>query len=280
VSSEAFLSLYLKEIGVQTPVSSFLSVAQQHESTIKPTQNDIQKKPSIISQSMAPVVSYDSPIAPQEITVPLEVLEPTPTLPPISIPQEAPSPEKYVQAKDLLTLEKQAEACTSCELVHSRNKLVFGGGPQQADLVFISEAPGRDEDMAGKPFVGSSGALFNRMLASIGLTRDDVYVMHGVKCRPQHNRDPKPEEFAACESWLTAQLEMLQPKMICMLGRVVAQSLLKTDASLTELRVNRHTFRGIPVQVIDHPSYLLRSQQHKRRAWEDLCRLQNFLQTL
>jgi DNA polymerase len=157
---------------------------------------------------------------------------------------------------------------------------VFGEGNAQADLLFIAEAPGRDEDLAGKPFVGVGGTLFERMLASIGIQRDDVYMMHGVKCRPQHNRDPKPVEFAACESFLTAQVEHVQPKVICMLGRVVAQTLLKTDASLKELRAGRFSYRGIPVLVIDHPSYLLRAQQNKRRAWQDLCRLQSFLQTI
>lgn len=266
MSSEAFLSLYLKEIGVQTLVSSFLSATEKEISTLEAVQEKMQ--------TVTPATTYIPQGPPSAETPALEIAEPEPSV------QATPASEVYVEAGDLLALQKQAEACKSCELVDSRNELVFGDGNPHTDLVFIGEAPGRDEDIAGKVFVGSSGALFNRMLISVGFDRDDVYVMHGVKCRPQHNRDPKPDEFAACERWLVTQLDMIKPKMICLLGRVVAQSLLKTDASLKELRENRHTFRGIPVLVIDHPSYLLRSQQHKRRAWADLCKLQNFIQTL
>jgi len=183
-------------------------------------------------------------------------------------------------ADDLQVLQAKAEACKVCELHESRVYSVFGAGKVQAQVMFVADAPGRDEDRAGKAFVGASGTLFERMLASIGLSRDDVYVTHGVKCRPQHNRPPKPAEFEACELFLAAQLERVRPKMICMLGRVVAQALLKTDASLTELREGRFSYRGIPVLVIDHPSYLLRAQQNKRRAWQDLLRLKQSLLTL
>jgi len=183
-------------------------------------------------------------------------------------------------APDLKALQIQAEACKACELVHSRNQLVFGSGNREANLVFIGDSPGRDEDIAGLPFVGRSGELFDRMLAAIQLNRETVYLMNGVKCRPLHSRAPKPEEFAQCERWLLAQLELLQPKLICMLGRVVAESLLKSQLSLAELRAGHFRFRGIPVLVIDHPSYLLRSQKHTQRAWQDLIRLQTTYQKL
>jgi len=261
-----FQQVYLKEIGVRTPISSFVAEpkAELHVQT-KPAQPQVYVEP----QAQAPVV----------------VAEPAVELTPIvaEAVQEVAAPAAHVatvSADGLAGLKVQAEACKACELVESRNQLVFGDGNSNADIMFIGEAPNRDEDLAGKAFVGASGVLFQQMLASIGLNRDDVYLMHGVKCRPQHNRAPKPDEFAACESWLTAQLEQVQPKMICLLGRVVAQSMLKTEASLSELRAGRFTYRGIPVLVIDHPSYLLRAQQNKSRAWEDLCRLQSFFSTL
>ncbi len=255
--SDDFQQAYLKEIGVQTPISSFVTEEKEAVSVSTTTE---------VSTYAAPTTEAAS-----------EVAEP-----PMQAPQtevDVP-PAQTVPTDGLAGLKIKAEACKACELVESRNQLVFGDGNEHADLLFIAEAPGRDEDLAGKPFVGVSGVLFERMLAAIGISRDDVYMMHGVKCRPQHNRDPKPDEFAACESFLTAQLAHVQPKVICMLGRVVAQSLLKTDASLTELRQGRFSYRGIPVLVIDHPSYLLRAQQNKRRAWQDLLRLQSFLQTI
>jgi len=260
-----FQSVYLKEIGVQTPISSFVD-ANEKEAAVEAA--GVEK---VVEQTQT-YAKAEMLISPQTV----EVAESAATF-----KEEAtPAPVLVSGSDDLAALKAKAEACKACELVESRNQLVFGDGNKDADIVFIGEAPNRDEDLAGKTFVGASGELFQRMLASIGLNRDEVYLMHGVKCRPQHNRAPKPEEFMACESFLSAQLDKVQPKMICLLGRVVAQSMLKTESTLTELRAGRFTYRGIPVLVIDHPSYLLRSQQNKRRAWQDLCRLQNFFSTL
>ncbi len=255
--SDDFQQAYLKEIGVQTPISSFVTEEKEATREAIPSEASTYAKPIIeaASEVAEPVMQASH----AEVDVP---------------------PTQTAAADGLAGLKIKAEACKACELVESRNQLVFGDGNEHADLLFIAEAPGRDEDLAGKPFVGVTGVLFERMLAAIGISRDDVYMMHGVKCRPQHNRDPKPDEFAACEPFLTAQLAHVQPQVICMLGRVVAQSLLKTDASLTELRQGRFSYRGIPVLVIDHPSYLIRAQQNKRRAWQDLLRLQSFLQTI
>jgi len=260
VNDEAFLSVYLKEIGVQTPVSSFLSGAKQSSSDTQITEVEIAEPEPMpfVAQQPEENISNQPMQSPAEVET--SVVAPLSTLAPTS--------------NDLLGLQTQAQACTACELASSRNQLVFGSGNESSDLVFIGDAPGRDEDIAGVPFVGRSGELFDRMLASIALKRDDVYLMNGVKCRPQHSRDPKPNEFASCERWLVSQLELLEPKLICMLGRVVAQALLNTEASLAELRAGQFSFRGIPVLVLDHPSYLLRSQKHKRRAWQDLNRLQ------
>ncbi len=260
-----FQSVYLKEIGVQTPISSFVD-ANEKEVVIEAV--GVEK---VVEQTQT-YAKAEMPISPQTV----EVAESAATF----IEEVIPSPVFVSGSDDLTALKAKAEVCKACELVGSRNQLVFGDGNENADIVFIGEAPNRDEDLEGKPFVGANGVLFERMLASIGLNRDEIYMMHGVKCRPQHNRAPKPKEFLACESFLNAQLAKIEPKLICLLGRVVAQSMLKVEASLTELRAGRFTYRGIPVLVIDHPSYLLRAQQNKRRAWQDLNRLKTYFQSL
>ena len=259
--SEDFQQVYLKEIGVQTPISLFVDNSAESSLKNKPVV-DVSKPDMYIKSVQEAVV---------EVAEVAEVAEPV---------QPAKFAPDLSKIEGLVELKVQAETCSACDLVKSRNKVVFGSGHQQADLVFIGDAPSREDDLAGEPVIGTAGQLFSRMLKSIGLDRDDVYVMNGVKCRPQHGRAPKPEEFAACEQWLVHQLDMLQPKLICMLGRVVAHTLLKNEVSLADLRAGQFNLRGIPVLVIDHPSYLLRSQQHKRRAWADLNRLNTYYQTL
>ncbi|MDQ6984045.1 MAG: uracil-DNA glycosylase, partial [Ghiorsea sp.] len=203
--SDDFQQAYLKEIGVTTPISSFVA-HEKLEIRPKPVEAQTDVKSPVYSEAKdeAPVMAAE-PVVESFLTR----VEP--------VEQEV--VEKVEQASATLVdglegLKIKAEACKACGLVESRNQLVFGDGNDDADIVFIGEAPNRDEDLAGKTFVGASGELFQRMLASIGLNRDDVYLMHGVKCRPQHNRAPKPNEFAACESFLSAQLDKVQPKMI------------------------------------------------------------------
>jgi len=282
--NEAFQEAYLKEIGVQAPISSFF--VQQKDEAAPASLNKLDKldtnvKPSVLYQTQGVEHAQDkNAVGVAEVSKPISSQslvshQPLPSSQPASAETLAISP-----TTDLFGLEKKAEACKSCELVQSRNKLVFGVGSPSADLMFVGDSPSRDDDLAGLPIVGRSGPLFDSMLSSIGLDRCTVYLTNGVKCRPLHSRDPKPNEFSACEGWFIEQLEMMQPKMICLLGRVIAQSLLKTEMSLTELRQQQHTFRGIPVLVIDHPSYLLRSQQNKARAWADLCRLKIVYQKL
>lgn len=174
----------------------------------------------------------------------------------------------------------QAASCTACQLAEERNNVVFGVGNPEADIVFIAEAPGQDEDLQGEPFVGRAGQLLDRMLASLGLDRSQVYIMNTVKCRPPNNRDPKPEEVEACGKWFDAQLKAISPKLICLLGRVAAQTVLETDAPLSVMRGKWHDYRGIPVQVIYHPAYLLRSPKQKRHAWNDLITLKQRYQSL
>ncbi|MDX8405015.1 MAG: uracil-DNA glycosylase [Mariprofundus sp.] len=173
--------------------------------------------------------------------------------------------------KTLAEIAATASTCRLCTLAETRTQVVFGAGNPHADLVFIGEAPGQDEDMQGEPFVGPEGQLMDRMLAAIGLNRDAVYMMTTVKCRPPNNRDPRVGEVKACRLWFDQQLDALQPKMICLLGRVAAQTVLASDANLGELRGQWHDYQGIPVWVTYHPAFLLRSPQQKQKGWQDLC---------
>ncbi|WP_232726430.1 uracil-DNA glycosylase [Mariprofundus ferrinatatus] len=167
-------------------------------------------------------------------------------------------------------LARQASTCRLCSLADTRTNVVFGVGNPQADIVFIGEAPGRDEDIKGEPFVGRAGQLLDRMLTAIGMDREQVYIMNTIKCRPPNNRDPRVDEVQACNLWFEQQLELLQPKLICLLGRVAAQTVLETDSPLGSLRGRWHDYQGIPAWVTYHPAYLLRSPQQKQKSWQDL----------
>jgi len=174
----------------------------------------------------------------------------------------------------------QAATCRLCSLADTRTQVVFGSGNPHADLVFIGEAPGQEEDKQGEPFVGRAGQLLDRMLAATGLDRESVYIMNTIKCRPPNNRDPKPDEVQACQLWFERQLELLQPKVICLLGRVAAQTVLETDSPLGSLRGRWHNYQGIPVLVTYHPAFLLRSPTQKQKSWQDLLTVQECLNHL
>ena len=169
-------------------------------------------------------------------------------------------------------LEARIKSCTRCELHQQRTQAVPGVGNRKADWLVIGEAPGADEDKQGEPFVGRAGKLLDQMLLAIGLKREEVYITNIVKCRPPKNRDPKPEEAAACENYLMRQISLIQPKIILTVGRIAAHNLLKTDLRVGALRGKRFEYAdtGIPVVVTYHPAYLLRSPAEKRKAWEDL----------
>ncbi len=182
------------------------------------------------------------------------------------------------ESKSLNELSVTASDCHLCGLAKTRNRVVFGVGNPHADVVFIGEAPGRDEDIKGEPFVGRAGQLLDRMLGGIGLDREQVYIMNTIKCRPPNNRNPHVEEVQACNLWFEQQLEILAPKVICLLGKVAAQTVLQTDATLGSLRGHWHDYNGIPVWVTYHPAYLLRAPQQKQRSWQDLLTLSRRLQ--
>lgn len=173
-------------------------------------------------------------------------------------------------------LRSRVATCTECGLCRSRTQTVFGVGPAQAAWMLVGEAPGAEEDARGEPFVGQAGRLLDAMLAAIGLNRgDDVFIANVLKCRPPGNRNPEPAEVARCEPYLARQVELVRPKLIVVMGRFAAQSLLRTDASIASLRNRVHRYRigerQVPVVVTYHPAYLLRTPQDKAKAWVDLC---------
>lgn len=173
---------------------------------------------------------------------------------------------------DWQELKLVVAGCTACELHAARNKTVFGVGDEKASWLFVGEGPGADEDMQGEPFVGQAGKLLDNMLAAIDLKRgSDVYIANIVKCRPPKNRNPESGEAASCEPYLTRQIALMQPRLIVALGKVAAQNLLGTDASIVSLRGRVHRYQAIPVIITYHPAYLLRNLTDKARAWEDLC---------
>ena len=169
-------------------------------------------------------------------------------------------------------LKQQVSVCQKCSLHESRTQTVFGVGNPNADWLVIGEAPGADEDKQGEPFVGRAGKLLNSMLLAMGLAREQVFIANILKCRPPNNRDPKPEEVLACESYLRQQIDLIKPKIILAVGRIAAQNLLKVDTPIGKMRGNHYTYPDseLPVIVTYQPAYLLRSPREKRKVWEDL----------
>ena len=168
-------------------------------------------------------------------------------------------------------LKSEVMSCTLCALHATRTQGVLGVGPGRADWLVIGEAPGAEEDRRGEPFVGAAGQLLDAMLKAIGLDRrTNVYIANILKSRPPNNRDPKPEEVAACLPYLRRQIALVQPKIMLAVGRIAAQNLLGTDAPLARLRGQVHRFGDTPLVVTYHPAYLLRTPADKRKAWEDL----------
>ena len=173
-------------------------------------------------------------------------------------------------AEGLRVVRERLGDCTRCKLCEGRTQIVFGVGNPLADLVFVGEGPGRDEDEQGEPFVGRAGQLLTRMIAAMGLGRQDVYICNVVKCRPPQNRNPEPDEVAACEPFLNLQLAAIRPRLIVALGNFAVQTLLRTKAGVGSLRGRFHSYRGTKLMPTFHPAFLLRSPHMKKQAWEDL----------
>lgn len=166
--------------------------------------------------------------------------------------------------------EDIGENCRRCKLCEQRNTIVFGAGHSKAELVFVGEGPGHDEDIQGLPFVGRAGKLLTQMIEAMGLRRDDVYIANVVKCRPPQNRAPEPDEIETCSPFLYRQLAVIRPKAVVCLGAIAFQSLTGTKPSMSRIRGQWLEFRGIPLLATYHPAYLLRNPNAKGDVWEDL----------
>ena len=177
----------------------------------------------------------------------------------------------------LENLKNEAAGCQKCSLSKTRTNLVFGVGNPNAKLMFVGEAPGRDEDLQGEPFVGRAGQLLTKIIEAIGMKRTDVYIANVLKCRPPGNRSPLPDEIALCNAYLTRQIDIIKPKVLCALGTFASQTLLNTKAPVGTLRGRFHEYQGIPMMVTFHPAYLLRNPNDKAKVWEDMKKVRDFL---
>jgi DNA polymerase len=180
------------------------------------------------------------------------------------------SPERQGGGADLGSLATAVSQCTACGLAAGRTQTVFGVGNPEARLMFVGEAPGREEDLCGEPFVGQAGKLLDRMLAAMGLDRSQVYIMNVVKCRPPQNRNPESAEIEACSRWFDAQWQTISPSVVCLLGKVAASTVLGSQAPMTAMRGQWFESRGAKLRVTYHPAYLLRSPGQKVHVWEDM----------
>jgi uracil-DNA glycosylase family 4 len=198
-----------------------------------------------------------------------------PLLPAVAELPAPSSPEPSIEQRRvaLAQLAVEVSGCTRCpELCSTRTQTVFGDGKSGAELCFVGEAPGEDEDRQGIPFVGAAGQLLNRIIIGCGLKREEVYIMNILRCRPPRNRTPLPNEAANCRGFLERQMDLVGPKFICALGGCAATNLLQTTLSIGKLRGRFHDYHGIPVLVTYHPAFLLphRSPEKKREVWEDM----------
>ena len=187
--------------------------------------------------------------------------------------------EEKPMIKNLGDIKKKVLTCTLCDLHKTRTNAVFGVGGEKADLMFIGEAPGANEDLKGEPFVGRAGMLLNSMIKSIGLERDDVYIANILKCRPPNNRDPAPSEIKLCTPYLKEQIASIKPKILVAVGRVAAQHLLNTTESMARLRGKTYQYgeEKTPLIITYHPAYLLRSPGEKKKAYLDFLMIKKAL---
>jgi uracil-DNA glycosylase family 4 len=194
-----------------------------------------------------------------------------PPPPAATLQPAAPAPvEKGCGSEQLLAIRRELGDCTRCKLAGGRTHLVFGVGNPAAELMFVGEGPGADEDQQGEPFVGKAGQLLTKMIEAMGFRRDEVYIANVVKCRPPENRNPEPDEIEACEPFLRAQIGAISPKIIVALGKFAAQTLLRDPTPISRLRGGWREYEGVRLMPTFHPAYLLRSPGEKAKAWEDL----------
>ena len=199
---------------------------------------------------------------------------------PESLPEKGVSnpPPAPLRTKSLEEVRTELGDCRRCKLHRTRRTIVFGEGDRKAKLMIIGEGPGYDEDVQGRPFVGKAGQLLTKILQSIRLNREEVYIANIIKCRPPQNRNPEPDEIRSCYPFLLGQINAIQPKIICTLGTFAAQTLLKTERKITALRGKAYDQDGIQVIPTYHPAYLLRNPDKKRDVWEDMKRISELIE--
>ncbi|MFH1190140.1 MAG: uracil-DNA glycosylase [Candidatus Omnitrophota bacterium] len=195
------------------------------------------------------------------------------------IPLQARCAQKAAKgaARELDALRGEVSGCRACCLAKTRRNVVFGSGSPDADLMFVGEAPGSEEDIQGLPFVGRAGQLLTKIIEAMGLKREDVYIANLLKCRPPDNRAPLPDEIAACRENLRSQIAVIKPKVICTLGKFASQMLLNTERTISSLRGNLYEYEGIKVIPTFHPAYLLRNPQDKKLVWQDMKKIRKLL---
>ena len=222
---------------------------------------------------MAPAVGDAAPVkvaATADVATALPVAEAPPRVPaPLLAGDER---SARIAGMDWPALREAVAGCTACKLAPTRTKTVFGVGDENANWLFVGEAPGRDEDLEGEPFVGPAGKLLDSMLAALGMRRgDNVFIANMLKCRPPNNRNPEAGEVHCCEPYLHRQIALIKPKLIVALGKVAAVNLLKQEMTVAAMRGKVFEYQGTPLIVTYHPAYLLRSLPEKAKAWADLC---------
>ncbi|MBI4127058.1 MAG: uracil-DNA glycosylase [Deltaproteobacteria bacterium] len=185
--------------------------------------------------------------------------------------------DKQVALDELNTT--QVKDCTKCRLCEGRTQTVFGVGNPDADLMFVGEGPGRDEDAKGEPFVGRAGQLLTKIIEAMGFKRSDVYIGNCVKCRPPNNRQPAPDEMATCLPYLRRQIEIIEPKVIVCLGATAVAGLLQTDQKISRIRGQWQEWDGMKVMPTFHPAFLLRNPEMKKPVWEDMKKVMEYLKS-
>ena len=196
-----------------------------------------------------------------------------------SLPVSENVSERVVKSEiqTLTDVQKTLGDCKRCKLHRTRRTIVFGEGNEKATLMFVGEGPGYDEDVQGRPFVGKAGQLLTKIIESINLSREEVYIANIVKCRPPQNRNPETDEIQSCNPFLMDQIRVIRPKIICALGTFAAQTLLKTSTKISELRGKIFDIEGIKVIPTYHPAFLLRNPERKRDVWEDMKKIAEYL---
>jgi uracil-DNA glycosylase len=234
-------------------------------SVASPAALDVTSSPiPVIEESSLPKSAPKLKLEAEKTSTPLRNILPPPTGPSLF------ESVNKVEGDTLLKIREDIGDCTRCKLHKGRHKIVFGDGNPKAELVFIGEGPGADEDMQGLPFVGRAGKLLTQMIEAMGLQRKDVYICNVVKCRPPENRAPEPDEVTTCSPYLLRQIDVIQPKVIVCLGAVAAKTLLETTRGISQFRGEWLQWRGRKLMATYHPAYLLRNPNAKGEVWKDL----------